>query len=180
MEKWITLFEGFYRVSNLGRIRSIGRYVKTKGNGKQWRLGKILKPRMNRYGYLQLCLSIRGNVKTYTIHRLVTQEFIPNPENKPCVNHKNNDRTDNCVENLEWCTHKENEEHKVSCDRQAKGEKNGTAKLTNIDIRFIRHLKDDFNLKQRDISKVMGYVGKRVCQRTINTILNGITWKHVK
>jgi|LGOV01.1.fsa_nt_gb DNA-binding CsgD family transcriptional regulator len=108
IEEWrdVKDFEGNYKVSNNGKIKSLDRYVNHK-SGKQFKKGKILKYRDNGRGYS--AINIKG--KTYYIHILVAQAFIPNPENKPQVNHIDSKRGNNIVENLEWCTIKENMEH---------------------------------------------------------------------
>ena len=85
-------YEGLYEVSNLGRVR---------------RNGKILKPYDND-GYLRVDLFKNGIVRKFLIHRLVAQAFIPNPKNLPQINHKDEDKTNNTVENLEWCDNKYN------------------------------------------------------------------------
>lgn len=107
-------YEGLYQVSNLGRVRSLDRYVKTTPNGiETTRLhkGKILTPKINRYA--QVALSKNGVPSYHYIHRLVAIAFIPNPDNKPEVNHINGlEKLNNCVDNLEWATRKENEQHK--------------------------------------------------------------------
>lgn len=86
-------YEGLYEVSNLGRIR---------------RNGKILKPCKNRGGYLLVELCKNGIRRTVLVHRLVSQSFIPNPQNLPQINHKDEDKTNNTVNNLEWCTREYN------------------------------------------------------------------------
>jgi hypothetical protein len=104
MEQWkeIEGSNGQYFISNVGRVLS-------KGNSCS-RKDKILKPQ-NKNGYLVLNLRINGKEIKVRIHRLVAMAFIPNPENKPFVNHKDNNRTNNESDNLEWVTHQENLEH---------------------------------------------------------------------
>ena len=100
-------FEGLYEVSNMGNVRSLDRHVI---NDNQYRLlkGKPKKPCLTSDGYLITNLSKNGQVKTYFVHRLVAEAFIPNPNVLPFIDHINTIKTDNRVENLRWCTQKEN------------------------------------------------------------------------
>ena len=82
--------------------------ISNKGNVKNNNTDKILKPRLGRHGYYRLNLRLNKKHKTVDIHRLVAMAFIPNPENKPCVDHVNNIKTDNNVNNLRWVTNSEN------------------------------------------------------------------------
>lgn len=91
-------YEGLYQVSNFGRVR---RFYK---NGKV----RILKPLSNKKGYLRVNLRKDNLLKTLSIHRLVAQAFLPNPNNLSQVNHKDEDKTNNNVSNLEWCDAKYN------------------------------------------------------------------------
>lgn len=82
-------------------VRPNGEVINTKS-------GKILKPQKNTRGYLQVGLSKDGTKKHFLIHRLVAEAFIPNPLNLPCVNHRDENKTNNCISNLEWCTYEYN------------------------------------------------------------------------
>lgn len=95
IEEWkdIPSYPGMYEVSNLGRVR---------------RNGKILKPIKDRYGYLLVNLYKNGIVRKFLVHRLVALAFLPNPQNLPQVNHKDENKTNNCLDNLEWCDSKYN------------------------------------------------------------------------
>lgn len=95
-------YEGLYKVSNLGNVISYYGSKKTQ---------KARKPITQKYGYHQLNLKKNGQLKMFLVHRLVAIAFIPNPKNLPQVNHINGIKTDNRVENLEWCTAKQNTLH---------------------------------------------------------------------
>ena len=99
MEQWkeIAGYEGLYEVSDIGMVKSF-KY------GKE----RILKPGKNNKGYLQVCLSKDGKHKTLTVHRIVAEAFIPNPDNLDTVNHKDEDKTNNFASNLEWMSMKDN------------------------------------------------------------------------
>ena len=96
LEEWHNIEGTTYQVSNLGRIRNVYE----------------IKPVVHRgTGYCRVSLSVNNKRTTYDVHRLVAKNFIPNPENKPQVNHKDGDKTNNCVNNLEWNTRIENMYH---------------------------------------------------------------------
>lgn len=103
-------YEGLYQVSNLGRVRSLGHYG-ANGTVAYFQHGKILKSRPDKDGYNLVCLYKEKKGKNKRVHRLVAQAFIPNPMNKPTINHKNGIRNDNRVQNLEWATMSENQLH---------------------------------------------------------------------
>lgn len=75
------------------------------------RFGRAIKHQLSRNGYVRVELSCDGKGRKYLLHRLLAKAFVPNPENKPCVNHKNGDKADNTLENLEWVTRSENQIH---------------------------------------------------------------------
>ena len=107
IEEWrpVVGYEGLYEVSSYGRVRSVDRYVKVGYGSYRLHKGKVLSPAKNKYGYLAVNLQA-GN--RCNIHRLVAEAFIPNPDNLPQVNHKDEDKTNNSVDNLEWCSRKYN------------------------------------------------------------------------
>ena len=102
-------FEGYYEVSNIGRVRSL--------NYKRTGKGKILKNIEDYKGYLEVGLTKNGKRKQFRIHRLVAEAFIPNPENKPCIDHINTVKSDNRVENLRWVTYKENSNNEKTLEK---------------------------------------------------------------
>lgn len=100
-------YEGKYEVSNMGRIKSLPREA-WNGHGIMVLRERILRPGINSKGYESVNLYIKNKRENVLIHQVVAKTFIPNPEGKPCVDHINTIRRDNRVENLRWCTQKEN------------------------------------------------------------------------
>ena len=95
--KDVTNYEGLYQVSNLGRVKSLG--------FDKWHKGRTLKPHLDGKGcYFMVGLHKEKQTTHFNVHRLVAAEFVPNPNNYPCVNHKDECKTNNVVSNLEWCT----------------------------------------------------------------------------
>lgn len=111
-EVWkdIPNYEGYYQISNLGRIKSVARKVKYQNSYRNVK-EKLKKTFIGKQGYERVELSKNGKTKKYNVHRIVANVFISNPLNKETVNHINGIKTDNRVENLEWATRSENELH---------------------------------------------------------------------
>lgn len=115
-------YEGEYLISSLGTVTSLKRNI-------------TLKEDIAVSGYRRVTLSSEGNTKRYLVHRLVAQTFIPNPENKPHINHIDNDPNNNSVDNLEWCTHSENMIHAHKQGRLA----NIKASQAAVSVNYLRY-----------------------------------------
>lgn len=114
MEIWkqIKGYEIIYKISNNGTVERVGGSV-TRLNHFLYVPAKVMLPKDNGKGYLRIKLTKNGKEKRVMLHRLIAESFIPNPENKPQVNHINGIKTDNKIENLEWVTHLENIRHSI-------------------------------------------------------------------
>lgn len=116
-EKWLPVvgFEGLYEVSSFGRVRSLERMIETKSKTgtpcKRRVEERILKHGKDGHGYYHVNLCKEGKVKNAAVHRLVAEAFLPKPEGKEYINHIDSNCTNNCIDNLEWCTSSENNAH---------------------------------------------------------------------
>ena len=156
-----------------------GRYqVSTKGNVVSFFGGKprILKPRIDKDGYLRVNLSKDGKHYLCGIHRIVGEAFIPNPENKPLVHHRDDNPANNCVENLEWATEEENAKYAVESGARKSGEKHFRAVISNEDAIYVR---------THYIPRHPEFNGRALARKfnvTVNTIYNivcGKTYKNI-
>ena len=111
-------YEGLFQVSNLGRVKSLG-------NGRTYKTSRIRKLYTNKYGYLQVQLCKDGKRKWFRVNRLVATAFLDNPEGKTEVNHIDEDKTNNRVDNLKWEWHKDNINHGTRNERVSKAMTNG-------------------------------------------------------
>ena len=122
IEIWKSIpgYEGLYEVSNTGRVRSLDRYVKVGFGAYRLHKGKIINLTLSNSGYYFVDLTYKYKRKHFYVHRLVAEAFIPNPDNLPQVNHKDEDKTNNIAENLEWCDRKYNMNYGTKIERQKK------------------------------------------------------------
>ena len=171
-------YEGHYQVSSLGRVKSLARIVECRKGVFVNKKEKFLKSTKNRKGYLNLKLCIKKDgvcsEKTIIVHRLVANEFLENPLNKPQVNHKNGIKDDNRVENLEWATGSENVIHSLVNNLKIpqKGSEHGNAKLTEEKVLEIRKIGRSKTLKE--LGKIYN-----VDMSLISLVLLNKIWKHV-
>lgn len=122
MENWkdIVGFEEFYQISDMGRIRSKDRYIRTCGNGVRFSKGRIIKPVRCTNGYYEVHLRVNGKRTVKMLHRVVAEAFINNPHSLPEINHKDENPGNNDVKNLEWCTVKYNANYGTRNQRMVK------------------------------------------------------------
>lgn len=154
-------FEGLYKVCESGEIYSM--YT----NG-------FLNGCVDAKGYRNVILSGKCGLQvTRKVHRVVAEHFIPNPENKPQVNHINGIKADNRIENLEWCTAKENVQHSMLLKTYLLGTQRFNAKLNNNDVADIRRLHTE-GVAGNKIARIYN-----VTPGTIRAAVNRKTWKHV-
>lgn len=105
-------YEGIYQASTFGRIRSIPHLIKAnKDGGTRYTNLYVKNPTVGWHGYSYIGTSKNGECKTELLHRLIAKTFLPNPNNLPAVNHKDGNKQNNYIENLEWCTDSENQMH---------------------------------------------------------------------
>lgn len=130
-------YSGFYEISTFGNVRSIDRKIRCKNGRTQKRKGVLISQYKNETtGYMQVVLSYKGNERTFPVHELVmnTHNPNPNPEIYTDVNHIDEDKTNNRLENLEWTTHKENVNHGTARERQVQSLKNKFIPIVQLDF----------------------------------------------
>jgi len=123
VRKPIKGYEGYYKVDQFGRVFSDDRVIHVFDNGREYDKfipGKQMKQTMHSHGYKTVALTKDGNTKQMYVHRLVAQAFIDNPNNLPFINHKDEDKTNNFADNLEWCTNKYNVNYGKAKERRRK------------------------------------------------------------
>ena len=184
-------YEGFYQISNLGNVKSLERVI-DKGNGiLQHRKERIMNKRESVDGYYVAKLNVNKKSKSIAIHILVARHFIDNPNNYPEVNHKDCNRRNNQVDNLEWCTHQQNVEHskqlghyktKSGCDNpnykndtlKIKYKNNPTlAKINNSRPREQNGRCVKIRIINNDVIKDFNFIGEAAEYLIVNGYTNG-------
>lgn len=150
-------YEGLYEINALGIIKAVKKEH------------KLIETSIQHTGYYHVMLRKDRILKAFRFHRLVAKHFIPNPENKPEVNHIDGDKSNNKASNLEWCTPSENMRHAFKTGlRSHKGEKAPTAKLTNNEANLIRKIYAKGGIKQVDLGKYFGVSQTRISAIVLN------------
>lgn len=171
-------YEGLYQVSSLGRVKSLKRYVRCPRNGENAKriVPEIILKSAIRNNYLCIELFINGIGTMFSIHRLVAIAFIPNPENKPEVNHLFGNKLDNRASMLEWATKSENQKHAFinGLKKPVKGENHYNSKLTNNQVIEIRK-----KYLFRKYTTIMLGKEYNTSRQSISDIINNKTYRNV-
>lgn len=178
-EEWKPIIEteGRYEISNLGNIRGVDRYARVCGGGQRFIKGRIVKPNVCSNKYLMFNASMGETTKHFLVHRLVAQYFIPNPNNFPEVNHKDEDPQNNHMDNLEWCTPKYNCNYGTRNQRcMEKVIKKPVKQLTldGVLIKVYPMIKDAERQTGVDSTQII-----RVCKGT-NITAGGYKWEYAE
>lgn len=172
-EEWkdIIGYEGRFKVSNLGRIKSLSRKVHRRNNSVHLTKDLIKKQRITKHGYLTVFLSINKDYSHKFVHKLVAIHFIDNPEKKPEVDHKFGCKLDNRYFSLRWATVSENKIYAYSLGLMSQqGERHASHKLTNKDVMYIFNSKKSYSFLCNKFN---------ICRTTVSDIKIGKRWNHI-
>lgn len=169
--KWVLGHRNRYKVSSLGRVKSVSRYRTGKSNKPVKVNPRYLKYSISKTGYCMVSLCKDGSQDQWGVHQLVAQSFLPNPQNKPEVNHKDGNKLNNRLTNLEWSTRKENADH-ASRHGLLRGNQY-PKKLTKTKVLKIRKLLKN-KIKRILIAEKFGVTFHTIADIAINR-----TWKHI-
>lgn len=162
-----------YQISTFGRLKSKNLIYKDSIGRNIHRKGVIRKCHPNNCGYLRIPIKVNNKYINYSIHKLVAETFIPNPENKPCVNHIDGNKLNNYIENLEWVTYSQNRLHALENNLSSvvKGEEHVKSKLTEKEAFDILN---DNSRSKKELCETYN-----VTRQTIESIKQGKRWKHL-
>jgi len=173
--KSIEGFEGFYEVSNMGNVKGLDRVVLCRySDGRTYIRPLKGKPLRfdTKHGYLYVCLSKEGKLKNLSVHRLVAMAFLDNLENKPQVNHKDENKQNNKVNNLEWNTEKENTQHAIKHGLRKSRKGESYLHLDKKMVNKIRTYSETGELSSCNIATLLG-----IPQRTVSDVISYRTHK---
>lgn len=173
----ITGYEGRYQISDFGRVKSLERTFIDRAGHKRHTKERILKLCTDRYGYLYVLLYYgSGMRKRFLVHRLVCEAFHDNSENKPCVNHIDENKTNNTANNLEWCTVAENNRHGTLYARSAKTLSKPVGQYT-LDGKLIKVWQS-----AHEVQRQLGFTPSSICEvaRGKRKTAYGYIWKYIE
>lgn len=147
-------YEGYYQAGDDGTIRSVDKIVRQHSGATQKKRGKVLRPAVDKIGYIKVALSKNNKLMSYPVHRLVALAFIPNPNNLKEVNHKDCIKSNNHVSNLEWCDRLHNMRHAYANNLVPikSGDENWATKIKQREKPIIKSLRNR-GIAVKDIAK---------------------------
>lgn len=167
-------FEGYYQISNFGRIRSCDRYVNSKSGSKRLVRGNIHNCYVGHGGYYYISLYKDNKHRLCTLHRLIAKAFLPNPNDLPCIDHINTDRKDNRIDNLKWVSYLENNKNEITIKH----------KKESMNLYRVEQLSEDKEviaeyISTREASEKTGFLPKSI-QVAISRKhkLHGFYWRY--
>lgn len=170
-------WDGYYQASNLGRVRSLDRYITYRNGRTHLHEGTVLTPASNGTGYHFIYLQKRQRIVKFYVHRLAMLVFVGECPDGKEVNHKNGDKADNQLSNLEYVTKGQNRKHAydvLGAKRPGPGERNNRAKLTGEQVLKIREMYATGKYTQVELGKKFGIGGRAIC-----AIVNRENWSHI-
>lgn len=169
-------YEGMYQVSDQGRVKSLERKIPHYRGGERIQKERILKQIADRYGYQGVNLHTGGKQKTLKVHRLVCGAFHENPDGKPCVNHIDENKSNNCASNLEWCTYAENNNHGTRNERSAKNRSKSVGQYT-LDGDLVKVWQST-----NEVERQTGFDQSTICKAAKGKYKQsyGFIWKYVE
>jgi hypothetical protein len=167
-------YEGKYKISSFGKVKSLSRYRKSRGELLAFIKEKELTL-YDHFGYQRVTLRNNNKSREFSVHRLVTIAFITEVKDKPFVNHKDGNKKNNCISNLEWVTRQENVNHSVKNGlHNLKGSRHPASKLKESEVLRIRELYKDKTFTQTELGEMFGVTGEMV-----SYIVRRMNWKHI-
>jgi len=159
--------ENYYQVSNLGTVISKDRVITFSDGRKRFYKSIKVKQKKTVYGYMVAPVAVNRKAQHLFVHRLIAIHFIPNPDNKPFINHIDCNKSNNSIDNLEWCTHKENSIHAQDNGLYTRGEDHFKTNISKEDVLYIKASKE----RGCDLAKKFNITPSSVCD-----IRKGNTW----
>ena len=177
MEVWkdVVGYEGFYQVSNKGNVRSVDRFVRCS-NSVRFYNGRILSQCEDDKGYYRVLLAVAGKHKSCQVHRLVAEAFLDNTENKPEVNHKDENPSNNSVDNLEWCDKVYNLGYGTGRERSIRSHRKAVLQIDVNGNLIAEH--DGVNVAAEAIGKPKDATAITRCCKGKNKTAHGYVWRY--
>ena len=173
-------YEGLYQVSNLGKVKSLAKKHKINNNSFYLLKEKILKSMKDKNGYNYVHLSKNNISKRKSLHKLVAEAFISNPHNLPCINHKDENKQNNCVNNLEWCTYSYNNNYGTKKEKQSlkmKNNKKRSKPVIQYDLQK-NIINEYLSLREAERQTNIRYTDILRCCKCKRKTAGGYIWKY--